>query len=33
LAGFHRFATALGDLADSYDRDAERESKRSPFED
>lgn len=32
-AGFHRFATAMRDLAKSYERDAERESKRDLFED
>jgi hypothetical protein len=32
-AGFHRFATAMRELAKSYERDAERESKRDPFED
>lgn len=33
LAGFHRLATTLKELADSYERDAARESSRSPFED
>jgi len=32
-AGFHRVATTLRELADDYDRQAERESKRSPFDD
>jgi hypothetical protein len=32
-SGFHRFATELRDLAKRYERDAERESKRDPFED
>jgi hypothetical protein len=31
--GYHRFATAIRELAKSYERDAERESKRDPFED
>ncbi len=31
--GFHRFATAMRDLAKCYERDAERESKRDLFED
>jgi hypothetical protein len=31
--GFHRFATAMRELAKRYERDAERESKRDPFED
>jgi len=31
-AGFHRLATALRELAVIYDRDAERESKRGPYE-
>ena len=29
--GFHRLATSLRELAVSYQRDAERESKRGPF--
>jgi hypothetical protein len=33
LAGFPRFAAAMRGLAKSYERDAERESKRDPFED
>jgi hypothetical protein len=33
LAGFPRFAMAMRGLAQSYERDAERESKRDPFED
>lgn len=32
-AGFYRLAITLRELADSYDRQAERESKRSPFDD
>jgi len=32
-AGFHRLATSLRELAVSYERDAEREAKRDPFED
>jgi hypothetical protein len=32
-AGFYRFATALRDLANSYDRDAERDAARDPFHD
>jgi hypothetical protein len=32
-AGFHRLADALRELAVSYEHDAERESKRSPFDD
>ncbi len=32
-AGFHRLATTLRELAESYKRDAERESKRDPYED
>lgn len=32
-AGFYRLATTLRELADDYDRQAERESKRSPFDD
>lgn len=32
-AGFHRLATALRELAASYERDAERESRRDPFSD
>ncbi|MGB8475057.1 MAG: hypothetical protein WCE61_13315 [Candidatus Acidiferrum sp.] len=31
--GFHRFATAIRELAKSYERDAEREALHSPFED
>lgn len=31
-AGYFRLATSLRGLADSYERDAERESKRSPYE-
>lgn len=31
--GFHRFATAMREIAKGYERDAERESKRDPFED
>jgi hypothetical protein len=31
--GFHRFATALRELAKRYEQDAEREASRSPFED
>ena len=30
--GYHRLATALRELAKQYERDAERESKRSPFD-
>ncbi len=30
--GFHRFASSLRELADSYHRDSERESSRDPFE-
>ncbi len=33
LAGFPRFASAMRGLAKDYERDAERESKRDPFED
>ena len=32
-AGFHRVATTLRVLADDYNRQAEHESKRSPFDD
>lgn len=32
-AGFYRLAITLRELADSYDKQAERESKRSPFDD
>jgi hypothetical protein len=32
-AGFYRLATTLRELADDYERQAERESKRSPFDD
>lgn len=32
-AGFYRLATTLRELADDYNRQAERESKRSPFDD
>jgi hypothetical protein len=32
-AGFYRLATALRDLANSYDQDAEREAARDPFHD
>jgi hypothetical protein len=32
-AGFHRFATAIRELAKQYERDAERDSKRGPFDD
>lgn len=32
-AGFHRFAASLRDLAKQYEQDAEREEKRSPYED
>lgn len=32
-AGFHRLATTLRELAASYERDAERDSSRSPFDD
>ena len=32
LAGFTRFASAMRGLAKSYEREAERESKRDPFE-
>ncbi len=31
-AGYHRFATAIRDLAKSYERDAEREAQESPYE-
>ena len=31
--GYHRFATAIRELAKGYERDAERESKRDPLED
>jgi hypothetical protein len=31
--GYSRFATAMRELAERYDRDAERESKRDPFRD
>jgi hypothetical protein len=31
--GFHRFATAMREFAKSYQREAERESKRDPFGD
>jgi hypothetical protein len=31
--GFHRFGTAIRELAKSYERDAEREAQRDPFED
>lgn len=31
--GYHRFATAIRELVKSYERDAEREASRSPFED
>ncbi|HWV99353.1 MAG TPA: hypothetical protein VNZ64_06625 [Candidatus Acidoferrum sp.] len=32
-SGFHRLATAMRELAKHYERDAERDSKRDPFED
>jgi hypothetical protein len=32
-SGFHRLATTLRDLAGSYERDAQRQSSRDPFED
>jgi hypothetical protein len=31
--GYHRFATAMRDLAKNFEREAEHESKRDPFED
>jgi hypothetical protein len=31
--GYHRLATTLKTLADSYERDAEREASRNRFED
>ena len=31
--GYHRFATAIRELAKGYEQDAERESRRDPFED
>jgi len=31
--GYHRFATAMREFAESYEREAERESTRDPFED
>lgn len=33
LAGFPRLAVSLRDLAESYERDAEREAKRNPYRD
>jgi len=33
FAGYHRLASALRDLAASYERDAERQASRDPFED
>jgi len=32
-SGFHRLATTLRELAESYERDAQRQSSRDPFED
>jgi hypothetical protein len=32
-SGFHRLATTLRELASSYERDAERQSSRDPFDD
>ena len=29
--GFSRFATAMRELAESYERDAEREAQRNPY--
>jgi hypothetical protein len=31
--GYHRFATAIREFAESYEREADRESKRDPYED
>ena len=33
IAGYTRFATAMRELADQYDADAERDERRDPFED
>jgi hypothetical protein len=33
VAGFHRLATAIRELAQGYERDAKREATRKPFED
>lgn len=32
-SGFHRLATTLRELAESYERDAQRQSSRDPFDD
>jgi hypothetical protein len=32
-AGFHRFGTAIRELAKQYERDADREAARNPFDD